>query len=183
MWLERWRSRRPWACVLVALVVSSTVLRAAAALRVTPLVRDDRLLISFELSGGLPEELRPAIEGGLRTTFVYLVELKLEVPVWVDPTIGSAVVAHSVQFDTLWRRYQLVRTVDGRVDAAEVTDDPARVERWLTTLDRLPLFPTRLLEPNRDYYVRIRLRTRPPTAFPWPWASGPSGQAKFTFVR
>lgn len=170
-----------WA-VLGALAGSLTV-SAAEPLRVLPVVREDRVLISFELTGGLAEDMESAIDSGLRTTFSYTVDLKLDVPAWIDPTVASVVVAQIVQYDTLWRRYRLTRTVDGRVEAAVVTEDRAVARRWLTTLDRLPLCSTAVLEPNREYYVRVRLRTRPAIAFPWPWAGGPSGQAKFTFVR
>jgi hypothetical protein len=38
--------------------------------------------------------------------------------------------------------------------------------------------------PNREYYVRISASARPSNgAFLWPWGSGTSGQAKFTFLR
>lgn len=180
---RRGRFIRPTLTPAVAWLVVATVVAASPeVLRVIPVVRGERLLISFELTGGVPAELQAAIESGLRTTFTYTIELKLDVPAWIDPTVASAVVAQSVQYDTLWRRYHLARSVDGRVEAAEVTSDRLVAWRWLTTLDRLPLFPTSLLELNREYYVRVRLRTRPATTFPWPWAGGPSGQGKFTFL-
>jgi hypothetical protein len=54
----------------------------------------------------------------------------------------------------------------------------------MTSFQRLPLFRTSVLEPNREYYVRISATARPSNgAFLWPWGSGTSGQAKFTFVR
>ena len=81
--------------------------------------------------------------------------------VWFDRTLATATVTASVQYDNLTRRYQLSRSIDGRVDAAEVTDDEADVERWITSVDRLSLFSTAGLEPNAEYYVRVRARARP----------------------
>jgi hypothetical protein len=168
-------------CAL-AILLSVAAVSAADGIRITPLVRDDRVLISCELANGFTEDVRAAIASGLRTTFSYNVDLKMEVPVWIDRTIESVVVTNSVQYDNLTRRHSLMRTVDGRVEDALVTDDEAVVRKWMTTLDRLPLFRTSRLEANRDYYVQVRVRARPQGAALLAWAAI-SGQAKFTFIR
>jgi hypothetical protein len=166
----------------VAVVASVAVLSAADGIRITPLVREDKVLISCELANGFTEDVRAAIASGLRTTFSYNVDLKVEVPIWIDRTIDSAVVTNSVQYDNLTRRHSLLRMVDGRVEDALVTEDETIVRTWMTTLERLPLFKTSLLEPNRDYYVQISVRARPQGAALLAWAAI-SGQAKFTFIR
>ncbi|HXH07517.1 MAG TPA: DUF4390 domain-containing protein [Vicinamibacterales bacterium] len=176
------RRRRTAFWTAVAVAVSSAAI-AADDIRIVPLVRDGAVLISFRLDGGYTDETRDAIASGLRTTFTYTVELKEEVPVWLDRTIASAVVTSSVQYDNLTRRHHLLRTIDGRVEEAKITEDEAAVREWLTSLERVPLFRTSILEPNREYYVRVRARARPHNAFfLWPWTSGPSGQVKFTFI-
>ena len=81
-------------------------LQAAEGLRIIPLVRDDRVLVSFELTDGFTEQVKDAIHSGLKTTFTYTVELRLDVPVWADRTIGSAVVANSVAYDIKTGRQQ-----------------------------------------------------------------------------
>jgi hypothetical protein len=159
-------------------------LLAAADLRIVPLVRDEQVLVTFELADGFTDEVRAAIHSGLKTTFTYTVDLRLEVPVWVDRTMATAVVTNSVEYDNLNRVSTVVRTVDGRVDTTQVTSDDAVVQQLMTSFQRLPLFRTSLLEPNREYYVRISATARPSNgAFLWPWGSGTSGQAKFTFIR
>ena len=166
------------ACSLVA------TLAAAADLRIVPLVRDDQVLVTFELADGFTDEVRAAIRSGLKTTFTYTVDLRLEVPVWVDRTIATTVVTNSVEYDNLTRLNTVVRTVDGRVDTTQITGEEAVVRQLMTSFQRLPLFRTSVLEPNREYYVRIGATARPSNgAFLWPWGSGTSGQAKFTFVR
>lgn len=172
----------PW-CVL-ALVAAGTVLQAAGSIRVVPLVRDGQVLVSCELADGFTDELRQAVHSGLRTTLTYTIELRIEVPVWVDRTIASAVVSQSVQYDNLMRRYTISRTIDGRIEESRTTDDEAVVRQWMTKFDRLPLFQTSRLALDRSYYIRARATARPRgVRFIWPWGSGPSGQATFTFIQ
>ena len=172
-----------WGAVL-ALVVSSVELAVAQGIRIIPLVRDGSVLISFEMADGYTDDVRAAIKSGLKTTFTYYIDLRAEVPAWVDRTVASAVVSTSVTYDNLTRRHTLVRTLDGRVEQAQVTESDAEVRHAVTRLDRLPLFKTVSLQPNREYYVRISATARPTNgAFLWPWGSGTSGQAKFTFIR
>ena len=116
------------------------------------------MLVSVDLADAYTDAVREAISSGLRTTFTYDVELRMMVPVWVDRTIATSVVSTSDQYDNLTRRHSLSRLVDGRVDEALVTEDEAVAQKWLTSLNRLPLCRTSKLETNRDYYVRIRAR-------------------------
>lgn len=168
-------------CV-VALIASGAAVRAAESLRIVPIVHDGEVLVSVEVNDLDTEEVRATISSGLRTTFTYDVELRMVVPAWVDRMIATAVIAVSDQYDNLTRRHTLSRTVDGRVEETVVTEDEAAARRWLTTLKRVPLCDTSKLDPNRDYYVRIRARERPRGASLFGWATTITGQAKFTFI-
>ena len=173
------------AAVLLAVVAgSSGVALAQDGLRVVPLVRDDQVLVSFTLSDGFTDEVRAAIQSGLKTSFTYAVDLRLDVPGWVDRTIGTSTATSSVEFDNLTRRYDLVRTVDGRIVDTNQTEDEAVVRQWMTSLRQLALFRTRLLEANREYYVTVRATARPSNgSILWPFGSSTSAQGKFTFIR
>ena len=171
-------------CGLLLVAATATVAAQSQGLRIVPLVRDDHVLVTFELADGFTDEVRAAIRSGLKTTFTYTVDLRLEVPVWIDRTIATAVVTNSAEYDNLTRLHTVVRTLDGKAEASQVTDSEAAVRQLMTSFQRLPLFRTSTLEPNREYYVRISATARPSNgAFLWPWGSGTSGQAKFTFIR
>jgi hypothetical protein len=156
--------------------------RAEGNLRIVPLVRDDQVIVSIDLDNGYTQEVSEVINGGVRTTFTYDVELKMIVPVWVDRTIATAVVTMTDHYDTLTRVHHLSRSVDGRVIDAEVTDSEAVAKKWLTSLNALVLCRTSRLDPHHDYYVRISARVRPPGATLLGWANGVTNLAKFTFV-
>ena len=170
------------ALVLVAVLALGTTLQAADSIRVVPIQRDGFVLVSFDLAEGFTDDVRAAIASGLRTTITYTVELRLGVPFWMDRTISSAIVGSTVQYDNLTRRHHLSRAIDGRVDDSLVSGDEEAVRAWLTSLQRLPLFETGKLEPNREYYIKVSARTQPGNG-PLPWTDGlASGLAKFTFL-
>ena len=173
-----------WFRVFVVAFVSIAAVRAQAPeVSVTPIARDGQVLVSFDLTDAFSSDVRDAIQSGLATTFWYDVELR-RASTLLDRTVAAVTVEASVRFDNLTRRYQISRTVDGRVEDARPTEDQEAVRRWLTHFEQVPLSNTSALETNGEYYVRVRAHTRPRnTWFFWPWdRGGVFGQAKFTFI-
>jgi len=173
---------------LLAILLAMPLLLGAAGdtVRVTPLAKDGQVYVSFSLEGGLAPDMRETIRSGLQTTYAYDLELRRGVAIWFDRTLAATTVTATAQYDNLTRRHQLSRAIDGRVDAAEVTESEEEVGRWMTSFDRLPLFSTSDLEPNTEYYVRVRARPRPRSTWSplslWPWGGGQWGHATFTFI-
>lgn len=170
-------------CVAAAWLALS-VAALAQQVRVTPLALEDRVLVTFEVGDAFTDEMRASIGSGLSTTFTYDVELRRATTLWVDRLVSSARVSASVRFDNLTRIYQVTVTQDGRVDQTRVTDDEEEVRQLVTAFQRLPLFSTRTLEPNTEYYIRVRARTSPRSTWsvlPWDRASL-LGSARFTFI-
>jgi hypothetical protein len=173
----------------VLLFVAALVLPAARAgaqtIQVTPLTRDDRVLVTFRLTDVFNEDVRSAIHSGMTITFIYDVELRRGASLWIDRTMASSTVSAGVRFDNLTRRYHVTRRWDGRMERVEVLEREEDVRDWLTSFDKLSLFSNATLEPNAEYYLRVRARTTPRNAaFVWPWNnSDVAGLAKFTFLR
>ncbi len=157
----------------------------ADEIQVVSLTRDGVVYVSFTLAKGLSEDLRDALQSGLPTTIAYEIDLCRLVPVWFDKTVASATVTATAQYDNLTRLHQLSRSIDGRAEEPRVTGDQEVVRQWLTTFERLPLFKTAALEPNTEYYIRVRARSKPRLgwfAF-WPFEHGTAtGYAHFTFI-
>lgn len=174
------------ALLAVVLTCSAATLvqaQDATTMRVRPLVRDGQVMITFSLDGGMSDEMKAVVQSGLRTVFTYTVELKAKVPAWVDRTVATAVVSASVDYDNLTRKTTVSQSRDGHVEQSFVVEDPAQVARMVTNFDRLPLFDTKLLEPNREYYVLVRADARPRSnSSLWPFGGTASGLAKFTFI-
>src|SRR5689334_9030557 len=157
--------------------------QSANTLRVLPTVRDGQVLVTFSLDGGMTDEMKAVVQSGLRTVFTYTVELKLKVPAWVDRTVATAVVSSSVDYDNLTRKHTISQARNGRVEQSFVVEDPAQVAQMVTNFDRLPLFDTKILEANREYYVLVRADARPRSSSSlWPFGGTASGLARFTFI-
>jgi hypothetical protein len=169
--------------IIIALLCGAPL--GAQTIQVTPLSRDDRVLVSFELTNAFNDDVRAAIHSGLTITFIYDVELRRGAALWIDRTIASSTVNAAVRYDNLTRRYHVTRRADGRMEKVEILEREEDVRGWLTSFDKLPLFSSSTLEPNAEYYLRVRARTTPRNAaFVWPWQnSDVAGLAKFTFLR
>jgi hypothetical protein len=155
----------------------------AETLRVRPLVKDGQVLVSFNLNGGLTDEMKAVVQSGLRTVFTYTVELKMRQAAFFDRTVATAIVSTSVDYDNLTRRHTISQSRNGRVEQSIVVEDPVQVAQLVTNFDRLALFDTKLLQPNRDYYIIVRADARPRSnASLWPFSGTASGLAKFTFI-
>jgi hypothetical protein len=168
----------------ILLVLAAVAVCSAQTIQVTPLAKDGRILVTLRMNDVFTEEVRAAMHSGLRITFVYDIELKRSTALWVDPTLATARVTASVEYDILRRRYLATRREDGRLELADTIEreDAARV--WLTEFDKLPLFSSAALEGNSEYYLRVRAHTTPRNAsFVWPWEGGIAGLARFTFLR
>jgi hypothetical protein len=183
--LEITKKQRFSSCLRV-FVVAFLICGIASAtdLTVTAIHRDGRVLVSFELTDGFTPDVRDAIRSGLPTSFSYQIDLRRAAATWFDRTIATVTVAAIVRFDNLTRRYQLSRTIDGRVEEARPAEDEQAVRAWLTRFEHIPLLATSALEANGEYYVRIRANARPRNTWSvLPWDRGSiRGGAKFTFI-
>ena len=158
---------------------------AADDIRVTPLVRDGEVLLSFTAPGAVTGELREAIRSGLVVTFTYDVALRQDAFLWFDRTLAQVEVAASVRYDNLTRSYHLSRMVDGRVMRSESSESEDQVKSWLTDFDRLKIFASSGLQANADYAVDVSARISPRVAWLlWPWGRDDArGRASFTYIR
>jgi hypothetical protein len=169
----------------LGLSIFGNLFAASDDIQVVELTREGAVYVSFTFTNGFTDDMREALRSGLPTAVTYEIELRREVPVWFDATLTRVTVTASAQYDNLTREHQLARTVDGRGEDVLVTRDEEVVRQWLTSLDRLKLFKTSGLEPNVEYYIQVRARTKPRTGwfFLWPFDRGAAaGSARFTFI-
>src|SRR4051812_39985771 len=124
--------RRTFLVTLLSLTAAAAAVHAAASLRIVPIVRDDSVIVSVELSDAYTDEVRDAIGSGLQTSFTYDLELKMDVPAWADRTVATATVTMSDHYDTLRRVHNLERRGGGGVQENLATDKEGQGKQWLT---------------------------------------------------
>lgn len=174
-------------CLATGLVAAVALAPApeARAIRVTPVVANGAVSVSFAAHGVLAPDARELIQSGLLMTLTFTVDLKKPSAAWFDAEVASVALASSVKFDNLTGVYHVSRLREGHVFWSERTTDYDRAQTWLATFDRVPVADGGQLQPNAEYYIRVRMRASPRRTFPlWPWASDDgSGRAAFTYIR
>jgi hypothetical protein len=164
----------------------STYLPAAGAeiVDLTPVIKRGRILVSFRLTGAFTEDIERAIASGLPISFRYTVELKKVRTLWVNKRIAKREILTTVIYDNLTERYKLSREVDGELHGTEVVSDPVAMRRFMAEFEALDLFDVSLLEPNGEYYLRVKGVMKDRNLFlfiPWDIGSGWE-KAYFTFL-
>jgi hypothetical protein len=158
---------------------------AAGEVLVTPLVTDGRVMASFTALATFDDDARELVKSGLPVTFDYTVELRRPAVWWFDGTLAAVQVSASAKYDTLSDTYQVSKAHADTIVWSESTRDQEQVRAWMTAFEKILLEPDEALEPNRDYYVQVRLHQRPKRRVSlWPWGGDDgSGRADFTYLR
>jgi hypothetical protein len=177
------RGRR-FASVGLAAVLSAAVL-LAADVRVTPLIANGQVFASFTAPDTYSSDVRESVQSGLPTTLTYTVDLRQSSFIWFDRTLATASVAAAIKFDALTGSFQVTRMTDGQVLSSDRTSKEDDARKWATEFERVKLSNGDGLEPNGEYYVRVRARATPHRSFVlWPWSrDDAAGRADFTFIR
>lgn len=166
-------------------LVAVAALVAEQPIRVTPVVADSRVSVSFTAPSAIGSDARELVQSGLLLTLTFQIDLRAPLATWFDRTLAETTVSSTVKFDNLTGVYHVSRLRDGHVVWSERTSDFAQARGWATTFEAVPVAATTALEANAEYYLRVRLRSSPRRSFPfWPWASHDgTGRAPFTFIR
>ena len=178
-------ARRPLAVGWAWLAGAGVVLAMADdPIRVTPVVADGAVSVSFAAPTVFSDDTRAVVQTGLPVTFTYTIELKRP-SFFIDDTLVRATVSSAVKLDTLTGFYQVSKSHGDRVVWSERSQDEAQVRLWMTTFDNVRVQPALPLEANADYYVRVRLHASPRRTFSlWPFGRDDgSGRGDFTVIR
>jgi hypothetical protein len=170
---------------LVLVCALAAAAPAIADIKVTPVVAEGHVTASFASPEAFTDDSREVVKSGVPLTFTYSVELRRPSSIWWDRTVGAATVAAAVKFDNLTAIYLVTKQQDGRVTWSKTTPKEDEMRGWITAFDAVPIRASETLEPNADYYVRVRLDAHPHLRFSlWPWGrTDAAGRADFTFIR
>ncbi len=174
-----------FALFFALLVVSSHPLASAAEIvDLIPVIKRDGLMVSFRLTDAFSDDIERAVASGLPVSFRFTVQLKKVRTAWPNRKVATRLVRTTVIYDNLTKRYKLSREIDGEIDVTEAVNDPEEMRRFMITIESLELFDVSLLEPNGEYYLRVKGVIKDRNLFlfiPWDIASGWK-KAYFTYL-
>jgi uncharacterized protein DUF4390 len=137
---------------------------------------------SCRLEGGLTPDVEEEIAAGLATTIEYRLHVYRRRPAFFDQLILKRRVQCTVRYDTLTQQYTLTRRIDDDMQETKVTDDPAAMREFMTSLKAVPLVKTGTLKPGEEYYLKAKSNLGLVWRFyviPWPmdtdWERVPIG--------
>ena len=177
-------SRLSGALGLMVVVLGGGPARGAEIVDLVTVVKKDAIAVSFRMTEAFGEEVERAVASGLPVSFHFTVELKKVRTLWINRKVAARHVRTTVVYDNLTERYKLSREIDGEMDATGVVSDPEAMRRFMVSFESTELFPASLLEPNEEYYVRVKGLVRERNLFLFiPWDVGAGWKrAHFTYL-
>ncbi|MFV1950629.1 MAG: DUF4390 domain-containing protein [Nitrospinota bacterium] len=120
--------------------------------------------ISVTLHDGFSKNIVEAIESGVPVTFTYYLELRRKVPMWFDDKVSMRTIKRTLQYDTLKKEYEF-GYFDGEESGNKITKEFDEIKELMTQIDGISLASSKMLNPNKKYYVRIRANMK--SERPW----------------
>ena len=151
-----------WAGLLLGVGLGGPVLAkeakpakpAVTSLSVTN--NEETFYLSFEAVHAFLPEITERVDSGLEVTFTYLIKVKRRRSFWLDAGVLTRVIKTTVLFDGLTRQYALSRTLNGSLLEETTTSDRGEVERWMTRVERLPLFKRSEYPDRSKMFVKVK---------------------------
>jgi len=129
-------------------------------------VEGERARVSYEVARVMDAELEERIHSGIPVTFRHKVQVlsKRAVPLMPSKVIAQTTIETRVEYDTLTRRYDLLRRIEHRIrqkkqgpmteEQRRLTDSLEEMRAWMTRFDEIPVF-----DPSRELLGRsLRVR-------------------------
>jgi hypothetical protein len=131
-------------------------------------LEDDRAVVSYRVSGGLSDEAEERIHSGISVALRHRIDVQAKrgIPLMPARTMARTIVETRVEYDSLTRRYDLVRKIEHKLkrkkmgplgeEQRRITDSVDEMRAWMTELEEIPVFdPAVTLEGNR---LRVRVQ-------------------------
>lgn len=135
----------------------------------TARIESDQARVSYELEGVMDAEVEERIQSGIPVTFRHKVQVlsKRGVPLMPSKVIAQTLIETRVEYDSLTRRYDLLRSIEHKVrqkrqgpltdEQRRLTDSVEEMRDWMSRFDEIPVFdPARELR-GRALRVRVEV--------------------------
>ena len=143
--------------LLTASLATAAVLHRGAEATLADIIvtntRED-LLAFFEIRGCFTREMDEAILNGIPTTFTIFVKLSRARLFWVDQSLSTGEIEHSIKYDSLRSEFQVRRTEDG--GKVLVFKDFPAAKKAMAEVKGLKVGPLENLVKGNKYQLRVK---------------------------
>jgi len=156
------KHRYPKTCLIVCAVIG-VVLMAVVVQAGDPCITNviitkfqNDTYVYFNINDCFTDDMEEAINSGISSTFVFIIELKKSAILWFDPVITKKTFTHTITYDSLMDEYTVYREEDRASPLVYETYEEAILA--LGQVRFYPLTTLTVLEKGERYQVRIRSR-------------------------
>jgi len=114
---------------------------------------DSHLLLYFNVADCFSEDMKKAIDSGIKTTFNFFVRVYEDRTFWLDKKITDIKVSHDVQYDNLKKVYMVRLFKKG--DETIFVQDFDEVKTLMTGIRELKVAELGNLKKGKNYQVRM----------------------------
>ena len=140
-------------CLLVLLFVMPAFADEAVLKDIEVTNTDSFLLLYFNVADCFTEDMKKAIDSGIKTTFNFFVRVYETRSVWWDKKITAIKVSHDVQYDSLKKVY-MVRLFE-KGDKTIFVQDFDEVKTLMSRIRGLKVAELENLKTGKSYQVRM----------------------------
>ena len=115
--------------------------------------RDD-LLLYLTVEGAFREKMENAIISGVPASFSFFINLYRSRTFWMDKTIASIKVTHTIKYNNLKKEYVIKRSWEK--DKAIITQSLDEAKQKMTEVDSLKIIALSKLVKGKQYQIRAK---------------------------
>jgi hypothetical protein len=152
------RYLKPFALLLLfwLLFTSRTALHAAEATLSDVIVTNTQedLLVFFDIKGCFTRNMEEAILNGIPTTFTIFIKLYKTRLLWLDASIASIKIEHTIKYDSLKNEFRVKRSEENHNEL--VFKEFEEAKKAMAEIRNIEVVPLRDLQKKGKYQLRVK---------------------------
>ena len=112
------------------------------------------LLVFFDIKGCFTREMEEAILNGIPTTFTIVIKLYRTRTAWLDASIASITLEHTIKYDSLKNEFRVTRSEEDNTEL--VVKDFEAAKKAMAEIRNIRVVPLKELQDRGKYQLRVK---------------------------
>ena len=112
------------------------------------------LLVFFDIKGCFTREMEEAILNGIPTTFTIVIKLYRARTAWLDASIASITLEHTIKYDSLKNEFRVTRSEEDNTEI--VVKDFEAAKKAMAEIRNIRVVPLKELQERGKYQLRVK---------------------------